>query len=130
MLLVMGLVKLGANEFIVLNFFTTMFLVGAHFGLHSVAGVFYPSAYRANGAGWATSIAKIGSIAGPVIGGVALSSRLPAKSTFAVLAVCPLIVGVAMYIVGQLEKRMSRDGQRRRWAKPVASLATDVGVPD
>ena len=37
-------------------------LIGEHFGMHSVCGIFYPSAYRATGASWATSVAKIGSI--------------------------------------------------------------------
>jgi AAHS family 4-hydroxybenzoate transporter-like MFS transporter len=130
MLLVMGLTNPGRTGFIALNFFSTTFLVGAHFGLHSIAGIFYPSAYRANGAGWATSIAKIGSIIGPMIGGLLLSTRGPIKPTFAIMAICPFIVGVTMYILGRLQQRMSRNGERQRWPKPVASLAADSGMPD
>ena len=95
-LLVMGLARLGGNAFLVLSFLNTMFIVGAHFGIHSIAGIFYPSAYRANGAGWATSIAKIGSILGPLLGGAALSSEVPVKSVYAFLATCPPVVGIGM----------------------------------
>jgi AAHS family 4-hydroxybenzoate transporter-like MFS transporter len=37
-----------------------------HFGVLSIAGIFYPSAIRASGAGWATSVAKVGASLGPV----------------------------------------------------------------
>jgi AAHS family 4-hydroxybenzoate transporter-like MFS transporter len=128
--LVMGLAKLGGGPFIVLDFFCMMFLVGAHAGLHSVAGIFYPSGYRANGAGWATSIAKIGSILGPMIGGLTLSSRLPVKASFALMALCPMVVGVSMFIVGRLQHRMAPNQPRHGWAKPVVALAVDGRVPD
>lgn len=130
MLLVMGLARLGGPQFIVLDFFSTMLLVGAHFGLHSVAGIFYPSSYRANGAGWATSIAKVGSILGPIIGGFTLSSRLPVKATFALMAACPFVVGVCMFIVGRLQSSMVRNAERRRWEAPVSSLAANASAPD
>ena len=128
--LVMGLARVRATQFLVLDFFAMMFLVGAHAGLHSVAGIFYPSAYRANGAGWATSIAKIGSILGPMIGGVTLSSRLPVKATFALMAICPFVVGVCMFIVGRLQGRMARAQEGPSWAKTVVSLAAGGGVPE
>jgi AAHS family 4-hydroxybenzoate transporter-like MFS transporter len=130
MFLVMGLARLGGTQFIVLNFFSMMFLLGAHAGLHSVAGIFYPSAYRGNGAGWATSIAKIGSILGPMIGGVTLSSRLPVKATFAIMAICPLVVGVCMFIVGRLQSQTARTEQKQSWAQPVAAVAADASVSD
>ena len=63
------------------------FLIGGHFGMHSICGIFYPSAYRANGAGWATSVAKIGSIAGPAVGGLVVGTSLPVRNIYAVLAV-------------------------------------------
>lgn len=126
--LIMGLTKLGGMQFIVLDFLATSLLVGAHFGLHSVAGIFYPSGYRANGAGWATSIAKIGSVLGPVIGGVTLSSRLPVKATFALMAACPLVVGVCMFAAGRLQNRMQREAEKRSWGKPAVSLAADGGA--
>jgi MFS transporter, AAHS family, 4-hydroxybenzoate transporter len=108
LLLVMGLGKTGGFPFLVLYFLTTMFLVGAHFGLHSIAGIFYPSAYRSNGAGWATSIAKIGSVIGPIIGGAILSTHLPVRLLFALLAVCPFIVGITILILGLLQRRYQR----------------------
>ncbi len=64
-LLIAGLVDLGQSPFFVAVTLIGFFVIGGHFGLHSIAGLFYPSTYRGNGAGWAISVAKIGSIAGP-----------------------------------------------------------------
>ena len=127
--LVMGLARVGGRQFIVLDFLSMMFLIGAHAGLHSVAGIFYPSAYRANGAGWATSIAKIGSILGPMIGGVALSSRLQVKAIFSLMAICPALVCVCIFMVGRLQYRMAQKEPRQRWTKPLDSLAAEGSVP-
>jgi AAHS family 4-hydroxybenzoate transporter-like MFS transporter len=74
--------------------------------MHSICGIFYPSAYRGNGAGWATSIAKIGSVAGPILGGIVLSTSLPVRDIFAVLAVCPVVMAMCIYIVGRMHRRI------------------------
>ncbi|MBO0711567.1 MAG: MFS transporter [Acetobacteraceae bacterium] len=102
LLLLAGLADLAHPVFLVLNFFIVLFLIGGHFGLHSTAGLFYPSAYRGNGAGWATSVAKIGSIAGPFVGGLVLSSHLPTRAVFAVLAICPAVFALSIFAVGRI----------------------------
>src|SRR6202162_4352275 len=129
-LLVMGLVRLGGGAFLALSFFNTMFLVGAHFGIHSIAGIFYPSAYRANGAGWATSIAKVGSILGPLVGGVALSSGMPVKVMSAYLAACPLVVGIGIFIIGRIQRRTLHENFAQGWADPAKSLAAQTSARD
>jgi MFS transporter, AAHS family, 4-hydroxybenzoate transporter len=129
-LLVMGLARLGGNAFLVLSFLNTMFIVGAHFGIHSIAGIFYPSAYRANGAGWATSIAKIGSILGPLLGGTALSSGVPVKSVYALLATCPLVVGIGIFIVGRIQQRIPHDSSLQGWVEPRKPIAVQAGMRD
>jgi MFS transporter, AAHS family, 4-hydroxybenzoate transporter len=106
-LLTMGLSGAGGNAFLVLYFLATMLQVGAHYGVTSIAGIFYPSAYRSNGGGWATTVAKIGSALGPVLGGVALSSHLPVKMVFAPLAICPVVVGCAVFFIGRLQHRIA-----------------------
>jgi AAHS family 4-hydroxybenzoate transporter-like MFS transporter len=108
LLLTMGLGRIGGTPFLVMYFFLTMLLVGAHFGLHSIAGIFYPSAFRSNGAGWATSIAKIGSVIGPVIGGVVLSTHLPVRVLFALFAVFPFVVGLGVFLLGLIQRRLLR----------------------
>jgi AAHS family 4-hydroxybenzoate transporter-like MFS transporter len=82
------------------------FLIGGHFGMHSISGIFYPTAYRGNGASWATSIAKIGSIGGPMVGGWVLATSLPVKHIFALLAIFPAIFAVCIYLVGKMHSRM------------------------
>jgi len=69
---------------------STMLVSGAHFGIISIAGIFYPSSVRASGAGWAASIGKIAGVAGPLLGAVVLSSQLPLLRSFAFLAICPI----------------------------------------
>jgi MFS transporter, AAHS family, 4-hydroxybenzoate transporter len=98
----------GFSLFFTLSFLATLFLIGGHFGLHSIAGIFYPSAYRSNGAGWATSVAKIGSIAGPWIGGFILASSLPRQQIFAVMAICPAVFVICILVVGLLHSRLIR----------------------
>jgi AAHS family 4-hydroxybenzoate transporter-like MFS transporter len=103
-LLYVGLMPTGFWSFLALNFLVNVLLGGAHYGMHSIAGLFYPSAFRANGAGWATSIAKIGSIAGPLIGGFILATHFPVKHIFALLAVSPAIIATALFTLHRLRR--------------------------
>jgi len=57
-------------------------------------------------AGWATSVAKIGSVAGPALGGVILSTNLPVRNIFVVLAVCPAVFAACIYAVGRRHRRI------------------------
>jgi AAHS family 4-hydroxybenzoate transporter-like MFS transporter len=84
-------------------------VVGAHFGMHTLAGMYYPSHYRANGAGWATSVAKVGSIAGPWLAGIILSTSLPTRNIFAILAVCPAVVLICVFMIGRIHTRLLRE---------------------
>ncbi|MDB5685406.1 MAG: hypothetical protein JWM38_1599 [Sphingomonas bacterium] len=114
LLLYAGLGDLGFWSFLIVNFMVNIVMGGAHVGMHSISGVFYPSAYRANGTGWATSVAKIGSVAGPMIGGFILASAFPVRYIYALLAVSPAVLAVAIFLMS----RVRRHGAEP--AKPVA----------
>jgi len=111
LLLLGGFADVGHGGFMVLIGLIAFALIGGHFGLHSIAGIFYPSAWRGNGAGWATSVAKVGSIAGPLLGGLILATSLPVRHIFALMAVCPAMVLLCMLVVGRLHSRMLREGR-------------------
>jgi AAHS family 4-hydroxybenzoate transporter-like MFS transporter len=88
---------------------------GGHFGILSICGVFYPSVIRANGAGWATSIAKIGAIAGPAVAGYLLDAGVVPIHLFALVAICPMIlaacaVGIGFVVRGERNKSPSPIG--------------------
>ena len=108
LLLIAAFVDVGHDGFLALFALIALFLIGGHLGLHSIAGIFYPSAYRGNGAGWATLVAKIGSITGPFAAGVILSTSLPVRDIFAVLAICPAVFVVCIFIVGRIHSSMLR----------------------
>jgi MFS transporter, AAHS family, 4-hydroxybenzoate transporter len=91
-LLLQGLDLVPVQLFLAVNILGGLLISGGHFGILSIAGIFYPSAIRASGAGWATSVAKVGAILGPVVGAAVLSSGLPVLRSYALLAVCPAIL--------------------------------------
>lgn len=104
-LLVVGLVPLSQGAFLPLSILAAMLVSGGHFGILSIASVYYPSAIRANGGGWATSVAKIGGIVGPIIGAYVLASGMPIVRSFAILALCPAIlvlcaIGIGLVVRG------------------------------
>jgi AAHS family 4-hydroxybenzoate transporter-like MFS transporter len=79
---------------------------GGHFGILSICGIFYPSVIRANGAGWATSIAKIGAVAGPALAGYLLAEGVEPIHLFALVAICPMVlaacaIGIGLVVRGE-----------------------------
>ncbi|MDP9780675.1 MFS transporter [Pseudomonas fluorescens] len=104
-LLVLGITGMQGTAFLMLSLVGGVFVKGSHYGILSIAGIFYPSAIRANGAGWATSIAKIGSILGPLLGAYVLNSGLPVVKSFLVLAICPAVLAACAFVIGHLTRR-------------------------
>jgi AAHS family 4-hydroxybenzoate transporter-like MFS transporter len=104
-LLIIGFGFVPHDTFLVVQVISTLLVSGGHFGIHSIAGIFYPSAIRASGAGWATSVAKIGGVLGPLIGGYVLASGIPVIRSYAMLAVCPVILCVCALAIGAVVRR-------------------------
>jgi AAHS family 4-hydroxybenzoate transporter-like MFS transporter len=98
-LLLVGFGSFAGDGFIAMVLIGTTLMFGAHFGMHSIAGIYYPSAVRATGAGAASAVAKCGAILGPLVGGVVLSSHLPLVRTYALLAACPVVVLVCVVAI-------------------------------
>ncbi|TIX51479.1 MFS transporter [Alteraurantiacibacter aquimixticola] len=120
LLLVTGLAAMGQDAFLILSVVAISLVSGAHFGILSIAGVYYPSAIRANGGGWATSVAKVGGIAGPIVGGYILASGLPVVRSFAILAACPAILVLCAIGIGVIVRRRDT-GQPAQTQEPVLS---------
>lgn len=106
LMLIAGLFDFGQATFFVLYALIVTFIISGQNGMHSIAGVFYPSAYRSNGTGWASAIAKIGATLGPMVGGLILSSKMPARNVLAVLVIFPLLLGVCVVILGRIHRRI------------------------
>lgn len=77
-----------------------MLISGGHFGILSICGVYYPSVIRANGAGWATSIAKVGAVVGPIIGAQILSTGIMPVRVFGFIALCPVVLALCAIGIG------------------------------
>jgi AAHS family 4-hydroxybenzoate transporter-like MFS transporter len=75
--------------------------VGAQNCNNGVAAKFYPTSIRATGVGWALAVGRIGSIVGPVVGGILLSTKVDIRTIFLVAAVPPLVAAGAYLAMGR-----------------------------
>jgi AAHS family 4-hydroxybenzoate transporter-like MFS transporter len=75
---------------------------GAQGGLNALVARFYPIAIRSTGVGWALGVGRIGSIVGPVLGGVMLSAGWHPRQIFLVGVIPSLCAAVAITITGRL----------------------------
>ena len=99
-LLFMGTVSMPTTLFLVINVLVVALISGGHYGILSIASIYYPSAIRANGGGWASSVAKIAGVAGPILGASFLSSGLPVVHIFLFMMLGPAILSIAVIGVG------------------------------
>lgn len=54
------------------TFVSGLMVIGAQSGLNALAANFYPTAVRSTGIGWALGVGRVGSIVGPLLGGMFL----------------------------------------------------------
>jgi AAHS family 4-hydroxybenzoate transporter-like MFS transporter len=77
-------------------------VLGLQFGLNATSAMIYPTSFRANGAGWALGVGRVGSIVGPVLGGVLISMKLPIQQLY-LLAAVPFLIGtIACFVLARL----------------------------
>jgi AAHS family 4-hydroxybenzoate transporter-like MFS transporter len=120
-LLLVGFGFVPREFFLVFSLIGTIMVTGQHFGMHSIAGIYYPSAIRGAGGGMATSVAKLGAILGPIVGAVVLSSGLPIVRTYALLAVCPAFVFACVLGIAAVV--------RSRTQAPTAIVSSQTATP-
>ncbi|VVD82375.1 4-hydroxybenzoate transporter PcaK [Pandoraea iniqua] len=70
-------------------------VVGGQIGANALAARTYPTTIRGTGVGWALGIGRIGSIVGPMVGGVLLALQWDPQHLFMMAAVPALIASVA-----------------------------------
>ena len=89
-------------------------VVGAQIGMNALAAGLYPTEIRSTGVGWALGVGRIGSIIGPIAGGVLLGFGWTAQSVVLTAAVPALLAGLAVIALRKREPQL----------KLVASAAT------
>jgi AAHS family 4-hydroxybenzoate transporter-like MFS transporter len=75
---------------------------GAQAGLNALVVGFYPTAMRSTGMGWASAVGRIGSISGPVLGGILLSLAWSTREIFLAAVVPALCAAVAVVLSYQV----------------------------
>jgi len=125
-----GIVGSSGSELLLLLivFLGGFFTLGIQLGLNAISTMIYPTNVRALGAGWALGIGRLGSILGPLIGGVLISANLPIPSLYLFGAV-PFAVGAIGAIGLGLVSKSQFGGRLLADADTVRSGSTPVGAP-
>jgi AAHS family 4-hydroxybenzoate transporter-like MFS transporter len=77
-------------------------IVGGQIAANALAAGYYPTSVRATGVGWALGVGRVGSIVGPLIGGVLLSLKWSAGDVFVAAAMAALCAALAAFSLGRL----------------------------
>ncbi len=102
LLIIASRINLPDTAFLALIGLIAFALIGGHIGMNSISGIFYPSALRGTGSGWSTAVGKIGSIAGPILGGALLATNMPTLDIFAFMAICPALLLICLVVLARL----------------------------
>jgi AAHS family 4-hydroxybenzoate transporter-like MFS transporter len=85
---------------LVIGFLLGIGTVGAQNCNNGIAAKFYPTEIRATGIGWALAVGRAGSILGPAVGGLLLSTGFDIRAVFLVATIPPLAAASAYLIMG------------------------------
>lgn len=77
-------------------------VVGGQIAANALTAGFYPTSVRATGVGWALGIGRIGSIVGPLVGGVLLAEKWSPSAVFMAAAAAALCAALAALFLSRL----------------------------
>ncbi len=100
-------------------FMTGFSINGGQPSLNTISGIFYPTAIRATGIGWALGIGRIGAFVGPSVGGLLVGAHFAPPSVVLANTIPAAVAAIAIVILSQVVRRM--DGRR---AQPVVAATT------
>lgn len=83
-------------------------VVGINFGMNATMGMIYPTPIRSNGAGWAQAVGRIGSVAGPILGGILVGMHMATRELFVAPALSLTAGAVACIVLVMLCVRRFR----------------------
>ena len=83
-------------------------IIGGQNGSHALSSEYYPTAIRATGVGWALGIGRIGSIAGPLIGGYLLTQGGGARQVLWMACIPALIATAAAAVIAVIQRGGAR----------------------
>ena len=89
-------------------FLSGVSVLGVQFGLNAAAASIYPTAYRSSGSGWALGVGRVGSIVGPILGGILIGAGFPSKQLFVWAAIPYAIGAVVCFALTRLHYRRFR----------------------
>lgn len=85
-----------------MTFATGLTIVGAQGGLNALAARFYPVSVRSTGVGWALGVGRIGSIVGPLIGGMFLGIGWNTREMLLFAAVVSIVAFLSILFSNRL----------------------------
>lgn len=75
---------------------------GSQLGISALPGAIYPTAIRSTGAGWATGVGRLGTVAGALLGGALLGLGWSSREMLLALCSAPLINAILMRTLGRM----------------------------
>jgi AAHS family 4-hydroxybenzoate transporter-like MFS transporter len=88
-------------------------VVGGQIAANALTAGYYPTSVRATGVGWALGIGRVGSIIGPLVGGLLLAGKWSTSAVFmsaAAAALCAAVAALALSrIAGTVGQTSSGD---------------------
>ena len=79
---------------------------GCQAGINALSALAYPPEIRSTGAGWALGVGRVGTIAGPLLGGLLLGLGVPTQRIFAMASIPAFGATLLMAIFARLRRGM------------------------
>jgi AAHS family 4-hydroxybenzoate transporter-like MFS transporter len=79
------------------------FMGGGSSGLIALAAIYYPTAIRSTGVGWAMGMGRVGSFTGPLVVGSLVALGLSTTNIFVAIGAPALLAAVTTAIVGRVK---------------------------
>jgi AAHS family 4-hydroxybenzoate transporter-like MFS transporter len=71
-------------------------IIGGQNASHALSSEFYPTRMRSTGVGWALGIGRIGSVVGPIAGGILIAAETSLRDILLICAAAPFIAALAL----------------------------------
>jgi len=98
----------GSVPLLVVSVFATgLTVLGGQSSSNALTSTYYPTAIRSTGLGWALGMGRVGSIVGPILGGLLLSITSETRRVFWAAAIPPLIATAAAFLAASLIKKQN-----------------------